>query len=260
MARGTKRRTKYTWFPTTGTTVIPESFNASGSQFVISVNGSGVPSTLITPLTYDVPAEAGSSVLPDDPGVLAGIVGQEYFIKRIVGKVFAGLQAFRNVNGDPSVPSAALVAVGMFIARANDNDSGGGPNTPIGSASAQELIDNYSPLSNETIREPWIWRRTWILGNKADTFFAQNTAAGAISVGHGQMFPPTTADYGSIQDGPHIDAKCARRVSLDERLYLAVSASPWPLTVIADDDLTVIGYVDYRILAQLRKASARGVF
>lgn len=158
----------------------------------------------------------------------------------------------------------ALVAAGFFVARANDSGSGGGESTPIGSASLQETNDNYSPLYATTVREPWIWRRTWMLGNPSELGFAQafinnNTGVGQTLLGT-SSFPPTTAHYGSVSDGAHIDAKTARRVTQDERLWFAVSAVRFPIGTVTVENPNLRGYLDVRLLAGLRKAHNRGVF
>lgn len=260
MARRTSRkRTKYTWFPTIGSAVGTDQDDVSGRAFNLSVLGTGQQSVIVSPITYDAPAEPGD-VDPTDPGVLAGIVGQEYFLKRIVGKFFLQLPAKREALNDPSTIRGALVGAGFFVARANDADSGGGLGTPIGSASTAELVDNYSPLANETIREPWIWRRTWLLGNAAFRYAEQASVTGDLAGSSGTNYPSSTADYGSVMDGPHIDAKCARRISQDERLWFAVAGVRWPLDEQSNAGVTLDGYLDYRLLAQLRKAHNRGVF
>jgi len=260
--RGTgKRRTKYTWFPTIGTNVggpgAPDD-NVSGREFIIFATPQ-TTNVIISPLTVDVPLE-GDDIDTTAPGQLAGAVGQEYFIRRVVGKVFAATRIARNTGNDPSTPPAALLGVGLFVARANDSSQG--HDTPIGSASASERQENYNPLGEETIREPWIWRRTWVLGNTATREFAIANVWGNVPTSDfaENNFPSSTAGYGSVMDGPHMDAKTARRVGNDERLWIAIAATPLPTVVPFGEDLSISGYFDFRILAQLRRARQRGVF
>lgn len=266
-----KRKTKYTWFPTIGSTIVDPSSqptdNLSGRLFSISVPPDPSTNVLITALTLDTPQE-GNDVAVSAP--LVTILGNEYFLRRIVGKLFATMQGFRSAANDPSTPSAALFGAGFFIARANDFNQ---DNTqPIGSASLDERQENYSPLSEDTIREPWIWRRTWILSNPAfpsittarvtNTPDAVNVANTITDFG---AFPASTAGYGSVLDGPHIDAKTARRVKQDERLFFAIATTRMP--VPGGDppptfDLAggITGYLDFRLLGALRKAQNRGAF
>lgn len=258
-----RKRAKFTWFPTLGTDLDQDdAFTFAGRRFTVAAGTTGQTTTIISPLTYDAPVDPGDTSA-DVPGSLVGIIGQEYFLRRIVGKIHLELQPGRQVNDDPSSHNAVLVGAGFFIARANDQESGGGQNTPIGSASAQELQDNYCVLAAETIREPWIWRRTWVLGNDANLarFHGIAEANGAVQYLKGSTFPSNNAMYGSVYDGPHIDAKTARRVKLDERLWFAVSVCHWPpANILVDVGREVEGTLDYRLLGQLRKASNRGVF
>lgn len=255
MAFKRRKRAKYTWFPTIGSGVTAAD-NVSGRAFQITVPAGLGSSVIVSPLTVDVPNE-GDEIDPTEPGTLAGVVGQEYFIRRIVGKCFVGLQSAGELDGDPTFPSSALVGVGIFIARASDADAGGGADLPIGGASLAELQENYGPLSEDAIRKPWIWRRTWVLGSLAAAWFLDSDPFNTRGYA---LFPPTNAQYGSIQDGPHIDAKTARRVKVDERLWLSVQATKLPLAGTTSVGASIDGYVDFRILAQLRRARNRGVF
>lgn len=264
-----KRRTRFTWFPTVGTELGNEPPDVlNGRAFNITVAQQGIV-TELTPLTVDTPAEGGD-IDTTAPGALVGIVGQEYVIERIVGKMFAGLEGRRNAANDPSVPHGALFGAGIFVARASDSEVGGGDQLPIGAASAPERNENYSPLGEDTIREPWMWRRTWLLGNLA---FVQTAQASQVVVFNsanvntvGSLYPPTTAHYGSLQDGPHVDVKSVRRVRQDERLWLAISTASYnafsgdPGAPVSNNAGVIRGYFDFRILAALRRAKNRSNF
>lgn len=257
MAFKRKRKPKYTWFPTIGTSIgVAATDNVSGRSFSLPVPNTRATNVIVSPLIPDVPSE-GDNFDANEPGVLAGIVGQEYYIKRIVGKIFIGAQAAGELDGVPNFVGGALVGAGMFITRASDDDAGGGANLPIGGASLAELQENYSPLSEDTIRKSWIWRRTWVLSNQAKFWFLD---ADPFDTRGFHQFPPTNADYGSIQDGPHIDAKTSRRVRSDERLWLSIACTALPLDSTTDVGIGLEGYIDFRVLAQLRRARNRGVF
>lgn len=269
-----RRRSKYTWFPTVGTETIGEGATLevlSGRTFTVGVLGTGAISTEITPLTFDTPVDPGD-VDSTARGGLVLTIGDEYIIERVVGKCFVAMQSRRNAGDDPSEPQAALVGCGLFVTRANDSQSGGGNQTPIGSASIQERRDNYSPISEDTIREPWMWRRTWILGN--DAFRSISDATQIVTFNSlnirsaSSLFPPTNAQYGSVLDGPHVDVKSVRRVRQDERLWFVVSACMLPPSFDSisnaggtkNSNGSVSGYFDFRILGQLRKAKNRSTF
>lgn len=262
-----RRRTRGTWFPTIGTFIADED-STSGKQFVLAALTTGAINTIIAPVTLDRPRE-GDDVEDDS---LADIIGSEYILQRIVGK----LHAYRTVDLAPGSAAhawdnapAVLLGCRFFVARANDNSSGGGEDTPIGSASATERNDNYSPLEADTVREPWIWRRTWILGCHGNNvspqvdgqFYGGATDSPAQPQG-AFAFPPSTALYGSVMDGPHIDSKVKRRIRQDDRLWFAVSTCMWPINtaINTERNIGVRGFLDYRLFGSLRKARNTSAF
>lgn len=110
---------------------------------------------------------------------------------------------------------------------------------------------SYNPLSRDAVRDPWIWRRVWMLSNGS-----QDTSD-VIEEAFGQG-PQTTAEYGSIQDGGHIDAKTARVIGPEERLCFCVGTKALPMLRIGFDiPSLIVGYADWRILASPRRASNR---
>lgn len=262
-------RRKYTWFPVIGTGDGDIGIdNINGRVFQVDMGVDKTTTVLIAPLIPDVPME-GDSINPDAPGQLVQAIGQEYLLERIVGKILIGVRGGREADLFPTTISTVLVGAGIFVARANDADVGGGVNTPIGSATAAERQENYSPLAEECIREPWIWRRIWLLGNPAtDMRGGYSPSTGLIAQEKHTVFPPTTAHYGSVMDGPHIDAKSNRRIGNDDRLWLAIAATNWESadgsTVYPDassgSQLFLAGYIDYRILGRLVRARGKSSF
>jgi len=252
-----RRRRKVTWLPTIGSVVGEGLSTASGRGFFsVGGNADGSIATVISPLTFDQPRDLDQTDIPTT--TMADTIGSEYFLNRIVGKCFAHRRLSSTIGAVDTQP-AILFGAGFFVARANDESSGGGPDTPIGSASAQERNDNYSPLEADTIREPWIWRRVWVLGRAGAALFDEDgqTTDNAANA----AYPISTALYGSVLDGPHIDAKTKRRVAQDERLWFAISAMTFPVNTAATEDGAVVdGYLDYRLVGNLRRAHNRGVF
>lgn len=258
-----RRRSRGTWFPTVGSPIASE-VNANGREILLLQPGTGEIATVITELTYD--EDQGGDDVPTQDKSLADIIGSAYLLQRIVGKIFiAREQVVSGATGLDNGP-AYLVGAGFFVARQNDPSSGGGQQQPIGSASVAERNDNYSPLEEDTVREPWIWRRTWILG-------AAGAQTGASAAGTGGQsfanpgnsvvgtYPASTALYGSVADGPHIDSRVKRRISDDNRLWFAVSATAFPLgTEFSNTTGRLSGYLDYRIFGSLRKARQNSAF
>lgn len=241
-----RRRTRYQWFKQPGTTGpgADQEDTDSGFDIILSVPTNGTTICQVSNLLVDLPSDEfeGSATLP-----MGAFTQNDYVVKRIVGKLFAS----RSQEGAVATTVAAtLFGVGFLVARAEDLDQGGGANQPIGASSASALVDNYSPLRAENIHEPWIWRRTWILANQAAT----NPVNGS------NQFPATTAGYGSIQDGPHIDAKVGRRVRDGERLWVAFAAKNWPLTQTDDVAASIEAHLDYRVLGAPRKNRKRSTF
>lgn len=251
-----RRRNRGTWFPTIGNQLIegPPTTTVSGRPFSFFLESGNIV-TAISPVTFDFPIE---SDFTSENNSLADIIGSEYVLQRLVGKIFA--HRFSDaVSGDTH--PAIYFGAGFFVARANDFDSGGGSDQPIGSASQQEQNDNYSPLTVENTREPWIWRRTWVLGS------AKGRSAGGglerfTTTEIPAAYPASTALYGSVADGPHLDSRVKRRVSQDNRLWFVVSATAFPIgtTFAGTTSLAVTGIADFRIYGSLRKAKQTSAF
>jgi len=100
----------------------------------------------------DYPAEAIRQA--GDLPSLADFEGSAYRLRRIVGKLFIGLDQTITQAPD-SRPKNALIGAGFIILKVDENT--GAPINPT--------ANSYSPLDNNNLRDPWIWRRTWMLTN-----------------------------------------------------------------------------------------------
>lgn len=245
MAYRRRRKSRGTWLPTIGTDRQNDEdveYRMAVRRMSFDADWRGNVVQEVIDLTNDVPVEDQDIATRS----LADVVGSEYFLKRIVGKVFIDIER----DSDNQLVNQVLVGAGFFVARADENGAG-----PIDFATAgTELIrfDNYSPLAQRTMREPWIWRRTWMLQD-----------VGPPSLGVVQKYPQANVGYGSVLDGPHIDAKTKRRIGNDDRLYFIVSATQWPNIVPGEGpyaDYSIEITLDYRLFGSLRKAKTRGVF
>lgn len=240
-----RRKSRGVWFPTFGNLAGVEGFEntVTGVDGTITVPLTAGIQTKIHVLTLDSPNEGQS-----DEKTLADTLGSEYLLRRIVGKFHA--YSF----GVETSPVYTLVAAAFCVARAQP---GAQSFYPLG-ADGNDIAPNFtaaqqsfSPLEQETQREPWIWRRTWILRNSQAL-----TAAGEDA-----GFPASTAGYGSVADGPHVDAKTLRKVQQDDRLYFVVSAVTWPISQSASASQGFIVYhLDYRLFGTLRKSRPTGRF
>lgn len=259
MARGRRTRRRGTWFPTIGTNLATAENVVSGRAFALTLVNH-VIITAISPITIDRPQEGDE--LSSSIDSLTDVIGSEYVLQRIVGKVFAERISAPDPITVRDENPAILFGAGFFVARANDSAVGGGADTPIGSATEAERRDNYSPIENDTIREPWIWRRTWILGTAGQSTLSQAGTGTIITTTNGTSthYPASTALYGSVWDGPHIDSKVKRKIGNDDRLWFAVSATPFSLDTELNNTLLISGYLDFRIFGSLRKARNRSAF
>lgn len=271
-----RRRTKYTWFPVRGSAGPAETGDDfSGLAANLSVPPDGSTTIVISPMVPDVPLE-GDDINNDAPGQLVQAIGQEYIVERIVGKCFTTVTAPADDPPAAIFPKSVLVVAGIFVARANDSAAAGGQNTPVGSASIGEALENYSPSSVDAIREPWMWRRAWVLntGRNQPNFVTPQAPFGATVNNTGGLLTvgaPTinsNLHYGSVLDGPHVDVKSVRRIGNDERLWFVITARTLDIrlqsigqaTPNALIDSGVAVYFDYRVLGALRKAKNHSSF
>jgi len=275
--RRTRRRAKYTWFPMSFSNPVDrqEGLVTGDVINITHPNGDIDQTIVITPVTIDAPMDPSSSGLAST-GDLVRQIGQDYVIERIVGKIFVAAGAVATNEGPPFAYSSIEVGCGFFVARANDEQSGGGIDVPIGAATPIEAISNYSPLHPDAIREPWMWRRTWMLGNAARTALFRGNGMSFVAQGNEifgatPWFPPTNAGYGSVLDGPHVDCKSVRRVRNDERLFFVVATHMTdvitgqrqkgnPELFDATQGASVFVKTDLRLLGALRKARNSSTF
>lgn len=240
-----RKRAKYTWLPTQFLDAGDQGKSAARSTN-LNVTTNNEPSLAIVPILMDVPEQGTSSLGQDTGGLQAVVQSNEYFIRRIVGNFWAALN--QNTDGAAVYPSSALLTIGLFIARAED-DSADTFSVPIGATA--DVFRQYSPNHPDTIREPWIFRRQWILGNSLKTDDPTTS-----------FFPPTNGAIAGSVSGPHIDIKTMRRVHQTERLWMAMESRAWPID--NNFGLTGEGFIavtwDFRVLGALRRARQHGAF
>lgn len=264
MYRRRKRRSRGTWFPTLGAnlSIGGLTFAPNGIRFAF---GPGIAPGLnlsISQLTFDQPVEP-IGVAATNTIHLQDVIGNEWFLKRIVGKYTCWLVA--DPANDPALLQAPPVgvALGFFVARADSNNE----NEPNGfsALSADDAYAQYSPWSQQTMREPWIFRRTWLLGGNTNGTQYQNVGGtnfvfpSTVNVG----LPMANWMYGSTLDGPHLDIRTKRRISNDDRLWAAVGLETSLFGIPgggADQAVIFESYLDYRIFGSPRKARQRGNF
>lgn len=257
--RRRRRGFKGTWFPLYGAALGPDEpgVEGTGLQAQIITQNDGSAATVITQLTADEPLEDASSY------ALTDIVGStEYALRRIVGKLSIHWNELSGEGVTLSATYAAKIAAGFFIARADDQDSRfplGCPAASFGSTGNADAFNSFSPLALRATREPWIWRRSWILGNAV---YDGGPSPSPFTNGRNVIYHSSNDQFGSVSDGPHIDAKTKRRCRQDERLFFAISAVNYPYDTnpAVVRSLSFTWDLDIRIFGALRRARNKGAF
>jgi len=231
MARRTKP--KVVWLPPStdnrlGVTGAANEFNPGFFEQLITSAGGETRGSQITAVEAVVKDEAqaiGTSTLAD-------IEGSAYRLRRIVGSVFVELLSGDGVPPATNAPSFWYVTCALIVLR---TAAAGGPMSPVTS--------DYNAAEVNAWGDPWIWRRTWQLGF--------NTTGGT------SPFPLRDATnwrpgYANM-DGPHIDAKTARIVSNEERLFLVTTMTAGDGDVAGTAQSSILVTGELRCLASMRK-------
>lgn len=210
---------------------------------------SGVPEDGVIwdafPLTFDVSEDAVSAQADPDKRSLRDIVqGNEWRLRRLVGKAF--ISTFGGVQGSTAFP-AIDVALGFIVSRTFDD---GAPATDF---------NEVNPLSQDSMEDPWFWRRRWLLhplGEYGNRALQNQTTLDTTNDPRWWGFPTSNVSYGSVADGPHIDAKTARVIHRSERLYGVLACRRYYAGgAVPLNDVGVRLLLDYRMVGSLRGAS-----
>lgn len=205
-------------------------FGVAGS-FVLPGDGSIVRD--FREVTFDRPSSAAwtqdnSSFGENRTQTLQDLAsGNAYRLRRLVGKCFV-THAPQGADSSPAID----VVAGFMVCKT----------TPIGAIQYQ-----YNPMAQDAAEDPWIWRRRWILG-LPNPLASGGTPDELVY----KNYPGTTAGYGSVQDGPHIDQKTARLISNDEQLWFFMAARAVAPGIPYADSSIVFFDLDLRVLASLR--------
>lgn len=167
---------------------------------------------------------------------LADIVNQGYRLRRIVGKVYA-IQ-LQEGNAASNVVVLTGLTVG-FIIRTCD------PTTGVSLAAFSGQIRQFGPAQLENTTDPWIWRRSWIIGNPSAHVPGTTPLGASTSANFGPEGP-----CGGNLDGPHIDQKTARIVGPEQRLMMNAEATV--LQMALDSSLPTQGTSEILLVFELR--------
>lgn len=229
-----RRRTKprVVWLPQTNANSVGD--GSSVYQLVtfgLLSGPTGQSTTTEIPLVAD--AQQGTAFV-DDPPSLADIESSGYRLRRIVGKIW--------VQADQVAVDSAInfvVTAGIMVRHAETSSGAstafqaGGENVNVGN------IDNTG--------DPWIWRRSWWLGNRLADLTGTNNFFPRLNFG---------AEYpGGIAEGPHVDQKTARIVGPEERLFLDLTATVIGQGGVDTQSLTIAVLTDLRVLGSMRTST-----
>jgi len=264
--RRTKR--KLTWFPPLGSpfAVDDDNLRFGGVTFELQIAGSGAVVATEIPLTFDFGQEAILADNLNDPTkipTIADLTESAWRLRRMVGKLFACYHHNNsgNLDGSTTAYPAVAFAAGFMVRNVNEFGTG------------NSFVD---PWNGDEYSDPWLWRRSWILGQDArylryqgDTGNERNIwfpiqhagPAGADEVSAFSRFPNTTAHYGSVADGGHVDAKTNRIIGPEDRLMFHIAAKGLPVQPtdpnFGVDQSKVIGMIDLRYLGHPMRGTNR---
>jgi len=160
---------------------------------------------------------------------LSDIENSGYRLRRIVGKIFLRYEP----EGAVDSPERVLVTAGIIVRR---SDAVTGISYAVGTANA--TLVNPQFIHNDG--DPWVWRRSWIF---------KQTRVTDLNIEAGSNYG---FNAGSVADGPHVDAKTARIVSSEERLFLDVGVLALDSS---NDSGVVVVHADLRCLASMRTSA-----
>lgn len=235
MARRIRRRPTVIWLPLTSENRLSLSSPITGvdcafGQYVATVSGSGDPGaqrTGVFPVVNDQPQNIAGLT-----SSLADTEGSAYHLRRIVGKIFV---EFDQQIATPHAQTVA-VTVGFMVIEVEPS---------LNFLPKSATFDDYNCANLDNIRDPWIWRRTWVVG--------------ANEVGGSQFSVPPQNNFsfgsGGVMDGPHIDAKTARSVKDEQRLAMVITTTQISPSAAGADVGVIVVTTDLRVLGSLRKQS-----
>lgn len=259
---GKRRRRRGTWFPTIGTQrQVPEDdpFGLTFRRMVLTIptgdTGFDTPVVGVIPITLDEPQRPDEQ--SSDTHGIADFIGNEYIVSRIVGQCFASRTQIFAASGSSNAWPAIYLTCAFFVARAADGSSiVASDAVPVG-FTAGEGVRLYSCQATDNIREPWMWRRSWLLGQGGARVQETRDQVDFI-LGAWDTYPANNTLYPNMSDH-RVDIKSKRRVAQDERLWFAASATP-TVNTEGNQNVTVEIALDLRIFGNIVKARNHGSF
>lgn len=248
-----KKRAKSTWLPVLGTTLADgdSSYAAAQerSQYKVHPSSAQVPNfvdsvggevfALLPDQTPDISQHDANFTLRDY------VEGQEYLLDSIVGTVDVQILSGATGQDDLTVWPWVMVTAAIFV---GDADNGEGELTP--DYDPHEI----DPNNVDNMARPWIWRRSWLLGNPT-----QESSLTVWTPPIPGTSPPSNNSWLTGDRGRSIDTKSKRRIRRNQRLWwvsTAYGVSPQATSVTGTDiqQPSVFMMLDLRICGKMRRA------
>jgi len=238
-----KRRNRSTWFPVLGFINDPEGANENTTWDYrpLNVNADGSSNVFALPLIPDETRDPADETFAGDYTLRDYVEGQTCIIDRIVGKIV--WNAVQTNDQSPNDPWNQIICCSAIAVLPVGEDS----TTP------EVASTEWNPLHATNADKPFLWRRTWVLGNNS----ARTDLARDVN-------PASNEAFGSVLDGPHIDTKGSRRaIRKNERLFvihavMGISSYTGLPHASAQGAVSVIG--DFRVLGRLTRSKNKSLF
>jgi len=232
--RRRRKGPRASWFPLNGTffnAELNETWYENVLLFTSGAEEEGDTTQVAIPVTLDSTPDINT----ETDLVLGDYVqGQDWLCERVVGKVWGAHDYDSSARVSGSIFCAALAVL------------------PVDSVNPdQPAIDEqeWNPLFTQNAQQPWLWRRTWRLSN------TQSQVPG------GDNFPASTANYGSVADGGHLDTKgVKRRISKEQRLFVIFAAAVARVQQGQTGGTGIQYGYDFRILGRMMRGNNKSVF
>lgn len=234
-----RKRSRGCWLPVEPTFFGAESQAAvfHQEQYDSPSNNGDITPPISVPVAFDRTVENNVASLTTTTTMRDITEGQDYFLDRIVGKVWGDL-----FQSEATGPLQILLCMAFAILPVSDDQ----PGAPALSN------DSRNPLLAQNTMEPWIWRRTWRLTNQAVlNAFGPDTV---VMNGH-----TSVENFGSVMDAGHVDARTRRRIRHNERLFFVSSAACLFQGSGGTSDGITVGF-DVRLHGGLRRHKNRSSF
>lgn len=232
-----RNKPRVVWLPTTNSFSVDTDGNPPRSMWQFaSASNSAITDVTGGNVTFEIPVVQDGALSGPlaETSTLSDIENSGYRLRRIVGKIYVFIG--QTTIGTTQDPVLFGVTAGLIIRR-TDPGTGGSLAANVGS-------EEISPADIENSMDPWIWRRSWILGDNAPVAGVPQNNAQTQNFG---------APYPGALEGPHVDQKTARIVGPEERLMLDISTTT--LVAGSANGGPTLVVTDLRVLASMRMSS-----